>query len=192
MFAAIFLFFLVAIFMRYVVGRPPAWPDELNMVLLLWTTFLAEALVLTDREQVTFDAVWFQLPGAVPADPNKVRAGQCGCGIADTDSDRDGTADCDDGCPQDFNKFVPGICSCNVSDIDTDRDGLADCVETCDLESFDHSPIECGCALAKDFTDAGARRSELPSRSTGLTAEPFTRSYASRAASSSGDVGSSG
>jgi TRAP-type C4-dicarboxylate transport system permease small subunit len=58
MFAAIFVLFLVAIFMRYVVGRPPAWPDELNMVLLLWTTFLAEALVLTDREQVTFDAIY--------------------------------------------------------------------------------------------------------------------------------------
>jgi TRAP-type C4-dicarboxylate transport system permease small subunit len=65
MFAAIFIFFLVAIFMRYVVGRPPAWPDELNMVLLLWTTFLAEALVLTDREQVTFDAVYdLSGPGA--------------------------------------------------------------------------------------------------------------------------------
>jgi len=58
MFAAIFVFFLVAVFMRYVVGRPPAWPDELNMVLILWTTFITEALVLTDREQVTFDAVY--------------------------------------------------------------------------------------------------------------------------------------
>ena len=73
-----------------------------------------------------------------------------------------------------------------------ERKSPSDIVETCDLESFDHSPIECGCALAKDFTDAGARRSELPSRSTGFTAEPFTRSYASRAASSSGDFGSSG
>ena len=42
------------------------------------------------------------------------------------------------------------------------------------------------------LTDAGARRSELPSRSTGLTAEPFTRSYASRAAVASSVVGSSG
>jgi TRAP-type C4-dicarboxylate transport system permease small subunit len=58
MFAAIFVFFLVAVFMRYVVGRPPAWPDELNMVLVVWTTFITEALVLTDREQVTFDAVY--------------------------------------------------------------------------------------------------------------------------------------
>ena len=44
-------------------------------------------------------------------------------------------------------------------------------------------PSSAGARLANAFTDAGARRSELPSRSTGLTAEPFTRSYASRAAS---------
>ena len=58
MFAAIFVLFLFAVFMRYAVGKPLAWPDELNMVLLLWTTFLTEALVLAEREQVTFDAVY--------------------------------------------------------------------------------------------------------------------------------------
>lgn len=58
MFATIFVLFLFAVFMRYAVGRPLAWPDELNMVLLLWTTFLTEALVLAEREQVTFDAVY--------------------------------------------------------------------------------------------------------------------------------------
>ena len=44
------------------------------------------------------------------------------------------------------------------------------------LESFDHAPIECGCLRAYSFTEAGARRSELPSRRTGLTALPLTRS----------------
>ena len=58
MFGAIFVLFLFAVFMRYAVGKPLAWPDELNMVLLLWTTFLTEALVLAEREQVTFDAVY--------------------------------------------------------------------------------------------------------------------------------------
>lgn len=58
MFALIFVLFLFAVFMRYAVGKPLAWPDELNMVLLLWTTFLTEALVLAEREQVTFDAVY--------------------------------------------------------------------------------------------------------------------------------------
>ena len=40
------------------------------------------------------------------------------------------------------------------------------------LESGDHAPIECGCILANCLTEAGARRSELPSRSTGFTALP--------------------
>lgn len=58
LFAAIFVIFLWAIFARYVLGMPAAWPDELNMVLLVWTTFLAEALVLGEREQVRFEALW--------------------------------------------------------------------------------------------------------------------------------------
>ena len=49
-------------------------------------------------------------------------------------------------------------------------------VETWVLESGDHAPIECGCLRANSLTDAGARRSELPSRSTGLTALPLTAS----------------
>ena len=44
------------------------------------------------------------------------------------------------------------------------------------VESELQAPIECGCLRAKFFTDSGARRSELPSRSTGLTAEPLTES----------------
>jgi hypothetical protein len=43
-------------------------------------------------------------------------------------------------------------------------------------ESGDHAPIEWGCLRAYSFTDSGARRSELPSRSTGFTALPLTRS----------------
>ena len=49
-------------------------------------------------------------------------------------------------------------------------------VATWVLESGDQAPIECGCERAYCFTEAGARRSELPSRSTGLTALPLSRS----------------
>ena len=42
------------------------------------------------------------------------------------------------------------------------------------FDSGDHAPIEWGCLRAYCLTDSGARRSELPSRSTGLTAEPLT------------------
>ena len=49
-------------------------------------------------------------------------------------------------------------------------------VATLVLESLDHAPMVCGCFLAYSLTALGARRSELPSRSTGFTAEPLTRS----------------
>ncbi|QQR87240.1 MAG: gliding motility-associated C-terminal domain-containing protein [Flavobacteriales bacterium] len=48
-----------------------------------------------------------------------------------TDSDGDGTANCNDGCPNDPDKIAPGICGCGVSDVDTDNDGVADCVDAC-------------------------------------------------------------
>jgi hypothetical protein len=53
------------------------------------------------------------------------------CGVADTDSDGDGTADCNDGCPNDPNKTQPGICGCGKPDTDTDNDGIKDCNDNC-------------------------------------------------------------
>ena len=47
-----------------------------------------------------------------PDDSGKVAPGQCGCGVADTDTDEDGVADCNDLCPQDPNKLEPGQCGC--------------------------------------------------------------------------------
>ena len=47
---------------------------------------------------------------------------------------------------------------------------------TCDFEAASHLPMRCGCLRAYAFTAFGARRSELPSRSTGFTALPLTRS----------------
>ena len=44
------------------------------------------------------------------------------------------------------------------------------------FESALHAPIRCGCLRAYFFTDSGARRSELPSRSTGFTALPLSLS----------------
>jgi hypothetical protein len=47
--------------------------------------------------------------------------------VADTDSDSDGTLDCNDGCPDDPDKTEPGVCGCGVADTDSDSDGTADC-----------------------------------------------------------------
>jgi TRAP-type transport system small permease protein len=57
-FAAVFFLFLAGIFCRYVLVRPLAWSDELIMVIFLWAVFLTEALVIEDREQVTFDVLY--------------------------------------------------------------------------------------------------------------------------------------
>ena len=55
---AIFAFFIAGIVARYAFASPIEWGDEFILVLFLWTTFLTEALVLRDRDQVTFDVVY--------------------------------------------------------------------------------------------------------------------------------------
>ncbi|MEI7877865.1 MAG: MopE-related protein, partial [Planctomycetota bacterium] len=66
-----------------------------------------------------------------PVDANKTTPGTCGCGVADTDTDSDGTPDCTDGCPTNPNKTAPGTCGCGVADTDTAGDGRANCVDNC-------------------------------------------------------------
>ena len=62
-------------------------------------------------------------------DPDKTEPGVCGCGVADTDTDDDGTPDCIDGCPSDVNKTEEGVCGCGVADTDSEPDGMLDCWE---------------------------------------------------------------
>lgn len=54
-----------------------------------------------------------------PNDPNKTEPGKCGCGVAETDSDNDGTPNCLDQCPNDAGKIVPGTCGCGIPEQDT-------------------------------------------------------------------------
>ncbi len=80
---------------------------------------------------------------------------------------------------------VPSAATCTIervssasitTDCSLERKSSAPIVATEVLESLLHSPMRWGCFLAKFFTAAGARRSELPSRRTGFTAEPLTES----------------
>ncbi|UCC32217.1 MAG: hypothetical protein JSU86_08025, partial [Phycisphaerales bacterium] len=64
-----------------------------------------------------------------PNDPDKTEPGTCGCGIADDDSDNDGTPDCHDGCPSDPAKIAPGECGCGIPDVDMNGNGIPDCNE---------------------------------------------------------------
>lgn len=83
-----------------------------------------------------------------PDDPNKTEPGQCGCGVADTDSDDDGIADCNDGCPSDPEKITAGACGCGVADTDSDGDGTPDCNDQCPGDSNKTQPGQCGCGVA--------------------------------------------
>ena len=64
------------------------------------------------------------------SDPQKIGAGFCGCGVADTDTDSDNSPDCNDACDNDPNKTAAGTCGCGIPDTDSDGDGTADCKET--------------------------------------------------------------
>jgi hypothetical protein len=66
-----------------------------------------------------------------PTDPEKYLLGECGCFVAETDSDNDGTPDCVDDCPTDPMKIVEGQCGCFNSELDSDNDGTADCNDNC-------------------------------------------------------------
>jgi len=82
-----------------------------------------------------------------PNDPNKTAPGQCGCGVPDTDTDGDGTADCNDLCPNDPNKIAPGVCGCGHPDTDTDHDGTLDCNDLCPNDPNKTAPGLCGCGV---------------------------------------------
>lgn len=50
------------------------------------------------------------------------------CDGSTSDSDLDGTLDCDDGCPLDSGWIAPGVCGCGVPTDDWDGDGVPDCL----------------------------------------------------------------
>ncbi|HMZ47742.1 MAG TPA: hypothetical protein PL002_04170, partial [Flavobacteriales bacterium] len=72
---------------------------------------------------------------------------------ADTDSDSDGTADCNDLCPADPAKVAPGICGCGAVDTDTDLDGTADCNDGCPNDPLKTAAGICGCGVADTDSD---------------------------------------
>jgi len=80
-----------------------------------------------------------------PDDPAKEDPGGCGCGRADTDSDRDGAADCVDECPNDAEKRAAGECGCGRADVDADGDDALDCNDECPNDPSKSEPGDCGC-----------------------------------------------
>ncbi len=88
-----------------------------------------------------------------PNDLNKAEPGLCGCGVADTDSDGDGTPDCTDGCPNDPLKTTVGACGCGTADADGDSDGVPNCTDSCPNDPNKTAPGVCGCGVADIDSD---------------------------------------
>jgi len=88
-----------------------------------------------------------------PYDSNKLTPGECGCGVADTDSDGDQDPDCRDGCPEDPSKTQPGPCGCGSSDTDGDSDGNPNCTDGCPADRLKTTPGACGCGVPDTDSD---------------------------------------
>ncbi len=81
----------------------------------------------------------------------KTHVGICGCDTEDTDTDGDGTPDCQDKCPADPDKTEPGECGCGAADIDGNGNGIMDCKENvedeCPADPNKTKEGECGCGV---------------------------------------------
>src|SRR5215813_1858277 len=61
MFACVFMIFIYKIVMRYAAHDAVAWADEVCVVLFVWIIFWANAFVVDDRRQITFDLLYRHL-----------------------------------------------------------------------------------------------------------------------------------
>ena len=62
MFAAVFVIFDYKIITRYFEHDEAVWADEVLVILFIWIIFWANAFLVRDREQITFDLVYRVLP----------------------------------------------------------------------------------------------------------------------------------
>jgi TRAP-type C4-dicarboxylate transport system permease small subunit len=64
LFAAVFFVFCFKIISRYT-GGDAAWADELTVILFIWILFLANGLIVREKQQITFDLIFKNLRGRV-------------------------------------------------------------------------------------------------------------------------------
>ena len=62
MFAAVFLIFNYKIFTRYFEHDEAVWADEVLVILFVWIIFWANAFLIRDKQQISFDLVYRLLP----------------------------------------------------------------------------------------------------------------------------------
>jgi TRAP-type C4-dicarboxylate transport system permease small subunit len=61
-FALLFLTFIVQVAMRFLLGRPLAWSDELIVILYILIVFWSAATLLKEKDHVMLDLVYEALP----------------------------------------------------------------------------------------------------------------------------------
>src|SRR3974390_2372676 len=62
MFAAVFVIFNYKIFTRYFEHDEAVWADEVLVILFIWIIFWAQAFVVREHDQISFDIVVRLLP----------------------------------------------------------------------------------------------------------------------------------
>jgi TRAP-type C4-dicarboxylate transport system permease small subunit len=65
MFAAVFLIFNYKIITRYLEHNEAVWADEVSVILFIWIIFWANAFLVRDKEQITFDLIYRPMPDRV-------------------------------------------------------------------------------------------------------------------------------
>ncbi len=63
--AVVFVIFVTAVFMRYIMHMPLSWADELSVILFSILIFFSSGVVLRYSEQVRFEVVYDLLPAKV-------------------------------------------------------------------------------------------------------------------------------
>ncbi len=90
--------------------------DPTYSVSQLWNALVSSAIDMGSSGQDNIYGYGRLNLNNCPNDPNKTHPGKCGCGVADTDSDSDGTPDCNDNC----------LDTANPGQDDTDGDSIGD------------------------------------------------------------------
>jgi len=65
MFVLVFAIFNYKIASRYIGHDEPAWSDEVSVILFIWIIFWANAFLVRDREQITFDLAYRPMPDGI-------------------------------------------------------------------------------------------------------------------------------
>lgn len=127
-----------------------------NYDLLKYATYSALNKVFFTLYSTSYGAEMFMVgEDQCSSDASKSFPGICGCGVADTDIDGDGTADCQDSCGSDPYKASPGICGCGIADAgDSDGDGALNCIDQCSADPGKSAPGICGCGTSDSDQNA--------------------------------------